>query len=130
MIENVAVFTVSAGQAAETARGKSGSKTLVTHRGTNEHIEEILNQGYIKAYEPRTKADEIKDHSKKAVWFNIIFSGMVGKRGEASVTFEVDSSLLKRPNGILKRWYGRIQRVIEEDVSIPQNVVVKFGGKR
>ena len=61
--------------------------------------------------------------------FNRIFSGMPRKKGEASVTFEVDSSLLKRPNGKVKRWFGKIQRVIEEDVPIPEDVIVKFGGK-
>lgn len=40
----------------------------------------------------------------------------------------MDSSLLKRPNGI-KGLFGKIQRVIEEDIMIPEDVIVKFGGK-
>lgn len=78
------------------------------------------------------------EHSKKAVWvsegkptlFNRIFSGMVGKRGEASITFEVSSELVKRPDGFIKRWFGKSQRVIEEDVPIPQDAIVKFGGDK
>ena len=70
------------------ATGQHKSKTLVTHRGTNEHIKEVLEQGYIKAYGPRKNADSWVDHNKKAVWvsegkptwFNRIFSGMTGKK--------------------------------------------------
>ena len=191
LIENAAVFTVSAGQAAETARGmwkkyaedkqpvgvetlgevatlwlsifaagtsaksfgmngnklksiavkeklgsKSVSKTLVTHRGTNEHIEKVLQQGYIQAYGPRTPIDAFIDHKNPAVWisegnptwYNRIFSGMVGKRGEASITFRVPSELIKKPSGI-KKIFGKIQRVIEQDVEIPDNVIVRKVGK-
>ena len=120
------------------ATGQHKSKTLVTHRGTNEHIKEVLEQGYIKAYGPRTTADKLIDHNGlavwvtegKATWFNRIFSGMHGKKGEASITFEVDSSLLKRPNGAVKRWFGKIQRVIEEDVMLPEDVIIKYGGRK
>lgn len=53
---------------------------------------------------------------------------MVGKRGEASITFEVSSELVKRPDVFIKRWFGKAQRIIEEDVPIPQDAIVKFGG--
>ena len=117
-------------------KGGKGT-TLVTHRGTNEHIESVLQRGFIKAYAPRTRIDKLVDHKNPAVWvsegkptwFNRIFSGMVGKRGEASVTFEISSDLIKKPNGILKHWFGKAQRVIEEDIPIPEDVIVKFGGK-
>ena len=56
----------------------------------------------------------------KPTWFNRIFSGMVGKRGEASITFEVSSELIKKPSGI-KKIFGKVQRVIEQDVKIPEN---------
>ena len=87
---------------------------------------------------PNTIIVRLAEHSKKAVWvsegkptlFNRIFSGMVGKRGEASITFEVSSDLIKRPNGFIKRWFGKAQRVIEEDVPIPADAIVKFGGKK
>ncbi|MDE7424688.1 MAG: hypothetical protein K2N51_13540, partial [Lachnospiraceae bacterium] len=116
---------------------KSGSgTTLVTHRGTNEHIEKVLQQGYIRAYGPRTPIDAFIDHKNPAVWisegrptwFNRIFSGMVGKRGEASITFEVPSELIKKPSGI-KKIFGKVQRVIEQDVEIPENVIVRKAGK-
>lgn len=76
------------------------------------------------------------DHSKPAVWvsegkpnwFNRIFSRMVGKRGEASITFEIDSSLLTKPDGLIKRFFGKAQRVIEGDVPIPDDVIIKWGG--
>lgn len=70
------------------------------------------------------------DHSNPAVWIpegkpaiiNRVFHHG-GKKVEASITFKVDSDLLKQPNGIVKRFFGKVQRVIEEDV------IAKFGGK-
>ena len=117
---------------------KRGGTTTVTHRGTNENIAKKLQQGYLPANypNPNNAVTRAIDHSKPAVWvsegkpnlFNRIFSGMVGKRGEASITFEVDSSLLKKPNGLIKRFFGKAQRVIEADVPIPDDVIIKWGG--
>ncbi|MDE6252634.1 MAG: hypothetical protein K2M78_08350 [Lachnospiraceae bacterium] len=126
------------------AHNVGNGKTLVTHRGTNESIAKKIEQGYLEANYPNVKNDKLReivkklDHNKKAVWvsegkptwFNRIFSGMVGKRGEASITFEVESEIIKRPNGKLKRWFGKAQKVIEQDVPIPENAIVKYGGKR
>jgi hypothetical protein len=52
------------------------------------------------------------DHSKPAMWvsegrsnlFNRIFSGIIGKRGETSMTFEVQSNLLKKPDDVVIKW--------------------------
>lgn len=55
---------------------------------------------------------------------------MIGKRGETSITFEIDSSLLKKPDGLIKRFFGKSQRVIEGDVPIPDNVIIKKGGDK
>lgn len=53
---------------------------------------------------------------------------MVGKRGEASITFEVPSELIKKTSGI-KKIFGKVQRVIEQDVEIPENVIVRKTGE-
>lgn len=118
-------------------KGGSGT-TLVTHRGTNENIAKKLQQGYLSANYPNPNniITRTLDHNKPAVWvsegkpnlFNRIFSGMIGKCGEASITFEVDTSQVKKPNGIIKRFFGKAQRVIEEDVPISDNVIIKWGG--
>lgn len=56
---------------------------------------------------------------------------MIGQYGKASITFELDSRLVKKPNGLIKRFFGKAQIVIEEDVPIPDNVIVKWeGGKQ
>lgn len=120
-----------------TVKGGSG-RTLVTHRGTNESIAHKIRQGYIEAHYPTpdNNITRMLDHSKSAVWvsegkptlFNRIFSGMIGKRGEASITFEVDADLVKKPDGIIKRFFGSAQRVIEQDIPIPEDAVVRFGG--
>lgn len=55
---------------------------------------------------------------------------MIGKRGEASITFEVASNLLKKTDGLIKRFFGKAQRVIEIDVPIPDDVVIKWGGDK
>ena len=118
-------------------KGKSGN-ILITHRGTNESIAQKLGKGYLEAHYPipDNNVTRMLDHSKPAVWvsegkptlLNRIFSGMIGKRGEASISFEVDASLVKRPNGIIKRFFGKSQRVIEQDIPIPIDAVVRFGG--
>lgn len=119
--------------------GESGSGTiLVTHRGTSENIAKKLQNGYLPTNypNPNNAVTRALDHNKPAVWvsegkpnlFNRIFSGMIGKRGEASITFELDSRLVKKPNGLIKRFFGKAQRVIEEDVPIQDNVIVKWGG--
>ena len=122
---------------AESGR-KSGRKTIITHRGTNESIAQKLQQGYLPANypNPNNKVTRALDHSKPAVWvsegkptlFNRTFSGMLGKRGEASITFEIDSTLLKKPDGLIKRFFGKAQRVIEGDLPIPDDVIIKWGG--
>lgn len=54
----------------------------------------------------------------------------VTEKAEASITFEVDSSLLKGSNGVFKRWFGKIQRVIEKEVMLPEDVIIKYGGRK
>ena len=53
---------------------------------------------------------------------------MAGKQGEASITFEVPSELIKKPSGI-KNIFGKFQRVIEQDVEISEDVIVRKAGE-
>lgn len=119
--------------------GETTDSIWITHRGTNESIIQKLDQGYLPANYPRPNNafTRFTEHSEKAVWvsegrpniYNRIFSGMIGKRGEASITFEVPANIVKKPNGLLKRWFGKAQRVIESDVAIPNNAIVSYGGQ-
>lgn len=108
----------------------------VTHRGTNESISSKLKQGFLKANYPRPNNAFTRwfDHPKSAVWvsegqptwWNRIWSGMIGKNGQASITFNVNKSLIKQPAGWGKRWFGKSQRVIEQDVPIPEDAIVRY----
>ncbi|WP_400154863.1 hypothetical protein [Bacillus thuringiensis] len=77
------------------------------------------------------------EDSEKVVWFskgkpscwNKAMLGMFGKRGEASVTFEIEENRLRKPNEIIKKWFGDTQLVIEGDVKITENAVFKFNEK-
>jgi|GEM_PF-2277725 len=108
----------------------------VTHRGTNESILAKIKQGSLKANYPRPDLPitRLLEHSKPVVWvsegrptfWNRIWSGMVGKSGEASMSFKVPKSIVKKPDGWLKRWFGKSQRVIEQDITIPKDVIVRY----
>ncbi|WP_142413048.1 hypothetical protein [Hathewaya massiliensis] len=79
------------------------------------------------------------EDSEKVVWvtkgepnfINRYFSGMSGKRGEASVTFEIEETRVRKANGLGKRIFGGklllcSQLVIEGDVQIPKDARFKF----
>ncbi len=97
-------------------RGSLSSKdktALVAHGGPNENIAQKFQQGYLPANypNPNNAVTRALAHSKPTVWvsegkpnlFNRIFFCMVGKSGKA-------------------------QRVIEADVPIPDDVIIKWGG--
>jgi len=110
----------------------------ITHRGTPSSIANKLWQGRLPANLPRPNnaLTRLLDHPNPAVWvsegapsaWNRLWSGMVGRRGSASLSFEVPRSIVQRPGGLLKRWFGKSQRVIEQDVVIPQNVRINIPG--
>lgn len=119
---------------------KRTQKVIITHRGTNASIEQKLREHCLAANYPIPDWKILRrlEHSKKAVWvcegkptlWNKLWSGMVGMRGEAYLYFEINKALIKTPDGLLKRWFGKSQRVIEQDVQIPDNVVCKLYRKR
>ncbi|TYQ13252.1 UNVERIFIED_CONTAM: RHS repeat-associated protein [Acetivibrio alkalicellulosi] len=114
----------------------TSSNVTITHRGTNESIALKVEQGVLKANYPRPNNVITRqlEHSKPVVWvsqgkptfWNRMWSGMAGKRGEASVTFKVNKSVIKKPDGWFKRWFGNPQRVIEQDVNIPKDAIVRY----
>ena len=107
----------------------------VTHRGTRASIAAKVANGVLPANLPipNTALVRALEHPRAAVWvsegpptaWNRLWSGMAFGRGPASVTFQVPRSAVKAPRGILKRIFGRSQRVIETDVLIPSNAVVR-----
>ncbi|MEW4206774.1 hypothetical protein Q0O28_28670 [Bacillus thuringiensis] len=114
-------------------------KITVTHRGTYGSIKQkqknmmlpanypIPNNSFWRLWEDN---EQVVWFSKgKPSWWNKLMSGMVGKRGEASVMFEIEENRLRKPNGIIKKWFGYTQLVIEGDVKIPENAVFKFNEK-
>jgi len=114
--------------------GVEDDLVAITHRGTPQSIASKVSQGKLPANPPRPNnaLTRLLDHPKPAVWvsegqptlWNRLWSGMVGRRGSASVTFKVSRSMVKRPGGWLKRWFGKSQRVIEHDVPIPPDATI------
>lgn len=116
-------------------------KVIVTHRGTIESIMEKQRDMKLRANYPmpNCKIMRLLEDNKKVVWVskgepnwvNKILSGMVGKKGEAYITFEIEEARLRKPNGILKHMFGyklfrESQLVIEGDVDIPRDA--RFSG--
>jgi hypothetical protein len=108
----------------------------ITHRGTNEDIRAKLEKQELPAHYPvpNNLATRLLDHPRPAVWISVgkptlwnrVWSGMVGKRGEASVTFQVPKSSIRRPRGMGKFFFGNSQRLIEGTVKIPKNATVRL----
>ncbi|MCB1227012.1 MAG: hypothetical protein KDK99_14440 [Verrucomicrobiales bacterium] len=138
-----ATLTLGASMASNSSRvlanelsATNNGLTTITHRGSVEGILAKIENGYLPANypSPNNAVTRLLDHSNAAVWVsegqptlsNRIFSGMVGKRGAASITFDVQSSSVLRPDGLLKRWFGGAQRVIEHDIPIPPNATVRL----
>lgn len=119
-------------------------KVLVTHRGTIDNIRKIQRDMIIKANYPTpdNKLMRLIEDKNEVVWvskgkpnpWNMIWSGMCGKRDKACVIFEIESNRLRKPNGIMKRmfsgWiFGKAQLVIDGDVKIPGNAIFKYKTK-
>ncbi|WP_088293982.1 hypothetical protein [Bacillus mycoides] len=114
-------------------------KITVTHRGTYESIKQkqknmmlpanysIQNNSFLRLCEDIEKVVWVS--KGKPSWWNKVMSGMLGKKGKASVTFEIEENRLREPNGIIKKWFGGTQLVIEGDVKIPENAVFRFNEK-
>lgn len=108
-------------------------KIKVTHRSTNEKMlliqqSMLLKAGYTSKNRWRLQLEEMN----RVVWvslgnstlWNRINSGMLFS--EASVTFEIDESRVRKPNGLIKRLLGKSQRVIDGDFDIPSNAKFIF----
>jgi hypothetical protein len=99
---------------------------LVTHRSSIENMRKIQSSMLLKAnYTSKNKFRQMLEDKNKVVWvskgksnwWNRINSGMY--TAEASVTFEIEKSLVRKPNGIIKRLFGKSQLVIDGDVVLP-----------
>ena len=108
-------------------------KIKVTHRSTNEKMLMIqqsllLKSGYTSKKKWRLQLEETNSvvwvSLGKPTFWNGINSGMLFS--EASVTFEIDKSRVRKPNGFIKRFFGKSQCVIDGDVIIPSNAKFTF----
>jgi RHS repeat-associated protein len=130
--------TSSSAGAGGRASSISDELVTITHRGTPESIARKVAQGNLPSNLPRPNnaLTRLLDHPRSAVWvsegsptwWNRLWSGMVGRRGSASISFEVPRNTVQSPSGWLKRWFGRSQRVIEQDVPIPPNARINNPG--
>lgn len=115
-------------------------KITVTHRGTLKSIKKKQDKMLLKANYPVSNnwvTRKLED-DKKVVWvskgqpnwYNKMWSGMARKRGEASITFEIDETKVRKPSGLKRIFscacFGRAQLVIDGDVIIPDNAIFKF----
>ncbi len=125
------------GQPSSSVGSIDRERVLITHRGSNVAVARKLERGTLRAHlpTPNNVLTRAIDHPTPALWvsvgqpsaWNRLWSGMIGKRGEASITFEVPRALVQRPRGIGKFMFGNSQRVIEHDVPIPLDAIVRFG---
>ena len=108
-------------------------KIKVTHRSTNEKMRMIQQSMLLKSsYTSKNKWRLWIEERNRVVWvslgkptfWNRINSGML--LSEASVTFEIDESKVRKPTGIIKMLFGKSQRVIDGDVDIPSDAVFIF----
>lgn len=108
-------------------------KIKVTHRSTNEKMLKIQQSRFLKSgYTSKNRWRSRLEETNSVVWvslgkptlWNGVNSGMLFS--EASVTFEIDESLVRKPNGFIKRLFGKSQRVIDGDVAIPSNAKFIF----
>jgi len=106
---------------------------ILTHRGTNENIKNKIQTKCIPANYPIINNWFIRnllEHKNKAVWvsvgnpnwWNKIWSGMMGERGEAYIVFHYDKQKVISPSG-LKKIFGKSQKIIEEDIILNDEIV-------
>ncbi len=89
----------------------------------------LLKANYSSTNKFRLKIEE----KNKVVWisigkpnlWNLINSGMIFS-SEASVTFEIEENRVRKPSGILKRFFGKSQYVIDGDVNLPLGAEFRF----
>lgn len=115
---------------------------VVTHRGTLKSIKSKWISRSLQANYPipNNKMTRFIDHSRMAVWvslgrptwINAIFSGMVFERNEACIIFKIPRSKIRRPNGLKgwMFWWTGAQRVVEEDITIPEDAELWIKGRR
>lgn len=113
----------------------------VTHRSTYDNMKLIERDMLLIAKYPspdNALTRKIED-SEKVVWvskgspnwWNRMWSGMLVPGKGSYVIFEIEEHRLRKPNGLLKRYFawwitGYAQLVIEGDVKIPMNAEFRF----
>lgn len=115
----------------------------VTHRSTIENIKNLQKSMYLKANYPipDNYLMRLLEDNKKVIWislgqpnfWNRMWSGMIGKRGDAYIIFEVPRSKVRKPNGIKRifsyKIFAQAQYVIEDDIFIPKNAEFIYKNK-
>lgn len=114
---------------------KLKKEVYITHRGTHNRIEEIVQSGKLVPHMTKCKNyTRLKcEHNKSCIWVSLgkpnfytyLGSGMIGKGASSYISFKVKSSLIKSPSG-LKKAFPISQRVIEEEVEIPSYAIIKI----
>lgn len=121
----------------------STRKVRVTHRGTEESIQEKLNNKLLPAHDVLASSPlqrllgarllRLIDHDKPVVWVHIGMPNDVKDRKlgltkshnyTSAISFDISSQKLEFPKGVIKQLYGQHQCVIESDVRIPVNYIL------
>ena len=124
------------------------TKIWVTHRGTQQSIQDKINNNLLPAHGVYASSClqkllgnrllKLIDHDKPVVWVHIGMPkdvsdrklGLTKKHNYTNaISFEIPPQDLEFPKGIIKKLYGKHQCVIENDVIIPTQHIVSRKNK-